>query len=71
MAKMKSSHTNRSELAPDVQDHDDSHNQGHDMHKRSSALKDYRVGQLDVARIAVRFNSVRPLNVRYSAYDRA
>lgn len=41
------------------------------MHEGSRALEDDRVGQFNVARIAVCLDSMRALNVRYGADDRA
>lgn len=45
------------ELAADVQDHDDGHDDGDDVHGRGGALEDDGVGQLDVARVAVRLDA--------------
>lgn len=41
------------ELAADVQDHDDRHDEGDNVHGRRGALEDDGVGQLDIAGIAV------------------
>jgi hypothetical protein len=46
-------HTNSSELAAHVEDHDDGHGQGDDVYGARSHLEDDGVGQLDVAGIAV------------------
>jgi len=40
-----------------VQNHDDGHDQGDDVHEGCGALENDRVGQFDVARIAVGFNA--------------
>lgn len=48
---------NGGELAADVQDHDDGHDDGDDVHGRGGALEDDGVGQLDVARVAVRLDA--------------
>lgn len=45
--------TDGSELGADVKNHDNRHEDGHDVHDGSSTLEDDGVGELDVARIAV------------------
>lgn len=46
-------HTNCGELPPYVQDHDDGHDEGDDVHNARRALEDDGVRELDVARVAV------------------
>lgn len=55
--KREQLHTNCRELPPYVKNHDDSHNEGHNVHATGSSLKDDGVRKLDVARIAVGFDA--------------
>lgn len=46
-------HTDRGKFGPDVENHDHGHRQGDDMEKGRCALENDRIGQLDIAGIAV------------------
>lgn len=63
-------HTNRGEFIPDVQDHNDIHDQGYDVHEGRSALEDNGVGQLNVPGIAVGLDAMGAHNGRHGAYNR-
>ena len=52
-ARFGDGHTNSRKFPPNMQNHDDGHDEGDNVHRAGSALEDNRIGQLDVARKAV------------------
>jgi hypothetical protein len=52
-----------------MQDHDNGHDQGHDVHKGGRALEDNGIRQFNVPRITVCFDTVGASESRTAADD--
>ena len=63
--------TNCRKLPPHMQHHGDRHDECHDVHGARGALEDDGVGQLNVARVAIRLYPHAARDRRYRAYRRA
>jgi hypothetical protein len=52
--------TDSSKLGPNMQDHNHRHAKRNDMHERSSTLENDSIGDLNVPRIAIRYDARGP-----------
>jgi hypothetical protein len=64
-------HTNSSKFPPNMQDHNDRHDQGDNVHEGRRALEDNRVGQLDIPRIAIGLRAPTDADGSAQRYSRA